>query len=121
MKARRIARQLLTAQLALLLLRSGSWQGKRVIPSAWVQAMLSCQVVLGYDYGYGYQVWMLPLRPRPAVNGYEIKIAWGYGGQFIFVIPGLDMVVVATAGNFMDDGGAIDFIQEMLAAAVQGP
>jgi len=102
-----------------LLLRSGNWRGNQVIAPSWVQALLSCQVVLGDHFGYGYQIWMMPLRPNPAVNKYEIKIAWGYGGQFIFIIPGLDMVVVSTAANFVNDGGAIDFIQEMLASAVQ--
>jgi CubicO group peptidase (beta-lactamase class C family) len=107
------------AKFGALLLRSGNWRGKQVVQPSWVQTLLSCQVGLDDNYGYGFQIWMMPLRPDPAVNDYGIKIAWGYGGQFIFVIPGLDMVVVSTAANFSNDGGAIDFIQAMLAGAVQ--
>jgi CubicO group peptidase (beta-lactamase class C family) len=107
------------AKFGELLLRSGNWQGTQILPLSWVQALLSCQVVLGGSYGYGYQIWMMPLRPNPAVNNYEIKIAWGYGGQFIFIIPSLDMLVVSTAANFIDDSGAVDFIREMLASAIQ--
>ena len=106
-------------KFAELLLRSGNWQGTQVVPISWVQNMLSCQVILSHDYGYGLQTWMMPLLPNPEVNNYEIKIAWGYGGQFIFIIPSLDIVVVSTAGNFVNDGGAIDFIQEMLSHAVR--
>jgi CubicO group peptidase (beta-lactamase class C family) len=107
------------AKFGELLLRSGNWQGNQVVQQSWVQTLLSCQVSLDASYGYGFQIWMMPLRPNPAVNDYGIKIAWGYGGQFIFIIPSLDMVVVSTAGNFINDGGAIDFIQAMLASAVQ--
>ena len=30
----------------------------------------------------------------------DIFFAWGDGGQFLFVIPHLNMVVVTTAGNY---------------------
>jgi CubicO group peptidase (beta-lactamase class C family) len=106
------------ARFGELLLRAGSWNGTEVVPPAWVQEMFANRVELEYDYGYGYQIWMMPLAAHPAVNRYEIKIAWGYGGQFIFIIPALDMVVVSTAGNYATDGGAIDFIRDLLSAAV---
>jgi CubicO group peptidase (beta-lactamase class C family) len=106
------------AKFGELLLRSGSWNGTEVVPPAWVREMFMNRVELEYDYGYGYQIWMLPLETNPAVNRYEIKIAWGYGGQFIFIVPALDMVVVSTAANFDGDGGAIDFIRDLLSSAV---
>ena len=28
--------------------------------------------------------------------------AWGYGGQYIFVVPHLNAVIVATGGNYVD-------------------
>jgi len=104
------------AKFGELLLRAGSWNGTQVVPPAWVQEIFTNRVELEYDYGYGYQIWMMPLARGPAVNRYEIKIAWGYGGQFIFIVPELDMVVVSTATNFQTDGGAIDFIRSLLGA-----
>jgi CubicO group peptidase (beta-lactamase class C family) len=106
------------AKFGELLLRGGSWKGTEVVPPAWVREMFMNRVELEYDYGYGYQIWMLPLEMNPAINRYEIKIAWGYGGQFIFIVPALDMVVVSTAANFDGDGGAIDFIRDLLSSAV---
>ena len=49
--------------------------------------------------GYGYQ-WWLP----PEDGGAPPAAAWGYGGQYIVVVPSLDMVLVTTAENFESEG-----------------
>ena len=41
------------------------------------------------QYGYGWWVY--------DVEGYDACFAWGYGGQYVFVIPELDLVFVTTA------------------------
>jgi CubicO group peptidase (beta-lactamase class C family) len=43
----------------------------------------------GREYGYGW--WIRHL------GGYTVNYAWGYGGQFIFVVPELRTVVVTTS------------------------
>ena len=43
------------------------------------------------DWKYGYSWWVHEL------GGHEACFAWGYGGQYIFVVPDLDMVIVTTA------------------------
>jgi len=45
----------------------------------------------GSDREYGYGFWIRDFAGRA---GYY---AWGYGGQFIFIIPDLDLVVVTTS------------------------
>jgi CubicO group peptidase (beta-lactamase class C family) len=45
----------------------------------------------GNDREYGYGWWIRELADRPAYY------AWGYGGQFIFVVPSTRMVIVATS------------------------
>ena len=42
-------------------------------------------------YGYGWWVHQ--------IGGYETCFAWGYGGQYIFVMPDLDLVLVATSSS----------------------
>jgi CubicO group peptidase (beta-lactamase class C family) len=106
------------ARIGQLLLRQGSWQGSAVAPAAWVREMFMPRSLLGGGFAYGYQTWLMPLAPGSPAGQYGIQVAWGYGGQFIFIVPALDMVVVSTAGNFLGDGGAIDFIQALLAEAV---
>jgi CubicO group peptidase (beta-lactamase class C family) len=41
------------------------------------------------EYGYGW--WIRTLAERP------VFYAWGYGGQFIFIVPSVRTVVVATS------------------------
>jgi len=45
----------------------------------------------GSDREYGYGFWIREFA------GHQSYYAWGYGGQFIFVIPELDLVVVTTS------------------------
>ena len=41
--------------------------------------------------GYGELWWV------GAIDGHRLVLAWGYGGQFISIVPDFDLVVVATA------------------------
>lgn len=45
----------------------------------------------GSDREYGYGWWIRSLNGRPAYY------AWGYGGQFIFVVPSVRVVMVTTS------------------------
>jgi CubicO group peptidase (beta-lactamase class C family) len=35
--------------------------------------------------------------------GHPAYYAWGYGGQFIFIVPDLDLVIVTTSSSTADD------------------
>ena len=78
------------ARFGYLYLQEGVWEGQAVLPAEWVAASTTAQIETGYlDYQYGYQWWVDP------AGGYH---AQGYGGQYIFVIPELNMVVVFVSG-----------------------
>lgn len=80
-------------QLVLQRGRSGTQQ---IVPESWVEAATTPQFNWRDTYGaqrgttYGYLWW---LGEPPATVA---AFAWGYGGQFAYVVPSLDMVVVAT-------------------------
>jgi CubicO group peptidase (beta-lactamase class C family) len=78
-------------KFAYLYLNNGTWDGEQIVPSDWVQ--LSSETLITFnDYsGYSYQWWTYP---TDIVN---VFAALGYQGQFIAVIPELDMVVVFTS------------------------
>ena len=54
--------------------------------------------------GYGYQWWLVPWGPTDEARAYA---ALGYGEQYLFVVPELDLVAVFTGWN-IDDGPGLD-------------
>jgi CubicO group peptidase (beta-lactamase class C family) len=93
------------AKFGQLYLNGGSWDGQQVISSSWVDASteMSIPLIGNYRtlYGYGYQWWLgsSPYGER-GVNYYR---ALGWGGQYIFVVPEFEIVIVFTAGGYWDD------------------
>jgi CubicO group peptidase (beta-lactamase class C family) len=83
------------AAIGQLVLQGGVWEGETVVPSVWIDASRVPATRFEDGTGYGYQWWL----PRPD-GGVRPMAAWGYGGQYIVVIPLLDIVVVTTAENF---------------------
>lgn len=83
------------AKLGYLYLHNGQWNGKQIVPAAWVQASTTKHMETkglmnaAEDDGYGYYWWI------DSFGGFS---AHGFGGQYIFVLPRLDMVVVFTGG-----------------------
>jgi CubicO group peptidase (beta-lactamase class C family) len=76
-----------------LYLRHGrSGDGKQIVPAEWVDSSWVIRTRSGWsgmEYGYGW--W------ARTMGGHQVRLAWGYGGQFIFVVPTLDLTIVATS------------------------
>lgn len=92
------------ARIGYLFLRGGVWDGRRVISEEWVRTS-TAPVVPDIDPdngrpdpGYGYQ-WWIPEQEegRPVVFAGN-----GYGGQFLLVVPGYDIVAVFNGWNIHD-------------------
>jgi CubicO group peptidase (beta-lactamase class C family) len=79
------------AKLGFLYLNQGVWDGKQIVSSAWVKSVTQMHVNAGTRQGlnYGYQWWIYPR--------FGAYAALGYDGQTVFVVPDLDLVIVATA------------------------
>lgn len=93
------------ARVGLLMLRQGEWAGQQVISREWARRITSLvtpfhemnppplrSLATGDRWGYGYMwwVWDAPNSRGPFKGAYTGK---GAGGQFITVLPQLDMVV----------------------------
>ena len=79
--------------------RGGSIDGFEVVSRDWVRESFTPRTASRYSrrqYGYGW--WMRMLA------GQATYYAWGYGGQFIFVVPDLDAVIVVTSSPNPGDG-----------------
>jgi len=113
------------ARIGLIFLDNGAWHGQPIVSASWVQTSTSRTIGTSGNFGYGYQWWMMPLQGSASVEPKPdgIKVAWGWGDQFIFVVPSLDLVVVSTAnnktGSYHDE--AIRFVPEYVIKAVIRP
>jgi CubicO group peptidase (beta-lactamase class C family) len=76
------------ARLGLLFLRGGDWNGTQVVPASWVHDATQPTSTSGGIYGYMWWITSMPEVQGPIYN------AIGFDGQYIFVIPSLDLVVV---------------------------
>lgn len=92
-------------KIGQLFLQDGMWEGEEVVPAGWVEQSTAIQFEVDSAFNYGYQWWRFA-----DTNGHvqdlqtnDLYFAWGYGGQFIFIVPHLELIVVTTAGNFATD------------------
>ncbi len=111
------------AKLGQLLLQKGSWNGKQLLPEAWIAETTTAKIIQApawvssdtktensdWMQGYGYLIW------RCRYNAYR---ADGANGQFIIVIPDKDAVIVTTA-NISDMQAEINLIWENLFPALK--
>jgi CubicO group peptidase (beta-lactamase class C family) len=86
------------AKIGQLVLDRGRWQGQRVVSDSWIEAATSLQIGTLSSLGYGYQFWL----GQTSTPGGQVDwvAARGQGGQRIFIVPKMDLVVVVTAGNY---------------------
>ena len=89
------------ARLGLLYLHNGRWGDRQVVPEQWVRDSIT--PVANSNGEYGYQWWTYDIANVPS----DTFLAQGIDGQFIYVIPSLDLVVVRNGIYVKDPGPAI--------------
>lgn len=82
-----------------LILAGGEWEGERLIRSSWVESMTSEHTTVpGRASRYGYLWWLN--RSPPEGPPYRLLFAHGNGGNFVFVVPELEVVAAFTGRNY---------------------
>jgi CubicO group peptidase (beta-lactamase class C family) len=82
-----------------LMLNGGTWEGKRILSKEFVARASTPLVKIGTrPYGLGWWIYDLPYGNR-TVRAFA---ALGNGGQNVFVVPDLDLVVAVYASNYGD-------------------
>jgi len=94
------------AMFGYLYLHDGLFNGEQVVPADWVAESSAKHIafkepISGEDLSdYGYQWWRFTDNSvEGSVEINDIFYASGYGGQFVFIIPHLNMVIASTAAN----------------------
>jgi CubicO group peptidase (beta-lactamase class C family) len=100
------------AKFGQLLLSGGNWDGRQVVPEAWISNTLEPGVPTGWSWTnsvgdephfqrpskYRFNWFQTPMR----VMGMDFRLihTWGNGGQFILVVPELDLLVGLYGSNY---------------------
>jgi len=82
-----------------LYLNGGRVGGKQIISEKWIKESLKPRTQSRWshrEYGYGWWI--------DSFGGHETYYAWGHGGQFIFTVPTLKLVVATTSLPSPGDG-----------------
>src|SRR5262249_34012491 len=103
------------ARFGQLYLQKGQWDGKQLVPAAWVEAATARQTSNGsspnsdWDQGYGYQFW------RCRHGAYRGDGAFG---QFCIVLPEQDAVIAITSG-LRDMQAVLNLVWDKLLPAMK--
>ena len=79
----------------MLVLGGGKWQGEQLIPAVFVAKATSPLDTNPQGTSYGFFWWHHTMKVGQ--KEFECKSARGAGGQFILILPELDLIVVVTA------------------------
>lgn len=75
-----------------LYLHEGHFRDRQILSSDWIQESWRTYVRFTYhDHQYGY-LWF-----THTFGGERVAFAWGHGGQYIFVVPRLNLVVACSS------------------------
>jgi CubicO group peptidase (beta-lactamase class C family) len=98
------------ARFGQLILQRGRWNGTEVVSAEWIDRSTTGGTDSGLvEYDYGYYWWIVP--ELSAVT------AWGHGGNFIFVAPDKDLVIVMVSMPDVDDDSVGTTLSEFMPLA----
>jgi CubicO group peptidase (beta-lactamase class C family) len=110
------------ARIGQLILHNGKFKGHRIVARGWVKRSIANQVpISAFDpysdfYGYMWYSKAEPLGKRSIV----VHFASGNGGNKIYVVPDLDIVVAVTSSAYHHRYGQLrsqDILLKVLSAA----
>lgn len=90
------------SRIGQMVLQRGRYEGRRVLSPSWIDESLRPHVAIGdadpYADGYGY-FWYARTHD---INGtrVDVRFASGNGGNKIYVVPALDLVVAITSSAY---------------------
>lgn len=94
-------------RLGLLFLNDGVHEGERILPQGWVEYSTTPSAASLLKRAYGAQIWLNSPSPQQLFPGMpEDAYAFqGHYGQYVIVIPSLELVVVRLGMTFNGEKG----------------
>ncbi len=106
------------AKIGQLVLDDGRWDGKQIVPADWLARSFQRRADVD-ELGYGLHWWLGP----QADDGPRWVAGFGNGGQRLYIVPKLDLIVVVMAGNYNDRDAwklGVTIITEIVLPGLRG-
>ncbi|HET7732308.1 MAG TPA: serine hydrolase [Paludibacter sp.] len=100
-------------RFGLLYMNKGSWLGNQILPKGWTDSAMKPADGSGGKYGSFF--WLNQSGDYPSVPR-DLFMCRGHDGQFIYIIPSLQLVVVRTGFSKKEDFNYQKFLAEIVAA-----
>jgi len=109
------------AKLGYLYLNKGNWDGKQIIPEQWVEDSTRIEIEVpvvppfSIRLDYGFLWWIHKTADFDAFS------AVGWGGQYITVVPALDLVVVIATVEYSHANAPryLSLIEKFIIASIE--
>ena len=103
-------------KIGLLTSAGGKWDGKQLLSADWIDRATAVHVNRDKPTQYGYYWWS---HEVPLGDGVvRVRSCRGAGGQFIFVVPEKDLVVVFT--SYYADNKPLQHLERVILPAFAG-
>ena len=103
------------AKIGQMMLDGGRWQGHQVLSAEWIAQATSVQTAApGVNCGFSWFLGEVEADDRKL----RYFNASGYGGQYLFGFPDLQLVVVVNAHDFYGDGSIGPILKNFVLPAV---
>jgi CubicO group peptidase (beta-lactamase class C family) len=95
-------------KVGILFQQQGKWEGRQVISADWIARSTAHWSTVG-DSEYGYFWWhqWTNAATSDGPRRVDMVVATGNGGQKIYIVPWLNLIVVLTGGNFNTNSPAM--------------
>ena len=106
-------------KLGILIQQRGEWEGRRVISASWIEKAVAPQSRIDdSDYGLGF--WHRWYRVETATGARRVETIMlsGNGGQKVYLVPSLDLIVVFTGGSFNVESPVNEMMARVLLPAL---
>ena len=98
------------ARFGLLFLRNGTWKGKEIISSEWINKM---KIPSENNDTYGYMWWLNRGERKWDDLSENIFYGSGFGGNYVVVVPDYELVIVV---RWIDSSKIGDFVKKVIEA-----
>lgn len=86
------------AKIGQLVLNNGIWKEKEIVSEKWITESTKRHLKRTRDINYGFYWQQTTIEYKN--KKISTVFSWGDGGQFLFIFPKINTIIVSTAGNY---------------------